>query len=582
MISRLRLGVAGVSLAALLALPLFPSDASAQASSRFRVMVTNLMPGEDTDDDFGKDLAKELRKLINELPTHQPVDEDDIKDGAKQFDMDMEDLNCIRSLQLATQIDAQLVMCGEYTENKQDKTFSLSGVQFAAPGGASFAIEDKTWGEKQHQEAAHEIFTAFETYVDQLRVAQFCGDYFNSSDYGNAEAQCSRAIEMNPNDAQVRYIYARTLMEMDRNEDAYEQAKRVVELDQLHEDGLLTVAYLATTMGNREEGRSYYDTYLQLNPGNAQVRMNIAYDMAQAGDPEGGMLLIEEGLANDAENTDMLIMHAGFASSAAAEAKRAAGNTEQMAPEVRALYEKALESYDAAYAVMGAEMEANHLRNMIAAHNELGQLDQAVTMAERALETHDDQAQLWSIYADVLKRAGRLDDAIAALDETTARDGEYQNVKAREASWRLEAGQIQESVAAAQMAVERGEQTADAMARMFFGNAYNQGINVKNFDHAIRLLELAKSEFEVSDGEAGQLDFWHGYALLQAGIERQGPQTLQTAQATLPLFQQANNLFQLGRVAGYADTQPSINIQQYRDASAQYMEIQQAIIDRGS
>ena len=582
MISRIRLGVAGVSLAALLALPLFPSEASAQAGSRFRVMVTNLMPGEDTDDDFGKDLAKELRELINELPTHQPVDEDDIKDGAKQFDMDMEDLNCIRSLQLATQIDAQLVMCGEYTENKQDKTFSLTGVQFAAPGGATFAIEDKTWGEKQHEEAALEIFTAFETYVDQLRVAQFCGDYFNSSDYGNAEAQCSRAIEMNPSDAQVRYIYARTLMEMDRNEEAYEQAKQVVEIDQLHEDGLQTAGYLATTLGNRDEGRRFYETYLQLNPGNAQVRMNIAYDMAQAGDPQGGMLLIEEGLANDAENTDMLIMHAGFASSAAAEAKRAAGNTEEMAPEVRTLYEKALESYDAAYAVMGAEMQASHLRNMIAAHNELGQLDQAVTMAERALQTHDGEAQLWSIYADVLKRAERLDDAIVALDEAATRDAQYPNLKAREASWRLEAGQVEESVAAAQLAVERGEQTADAMARMFFGSAYNQGINVKNFDHAIQLLELAKGEFQVSDGEAGQLDFWHGYALLQAGIERQGPQTLQTAQATLPLFQQANNLFQLGRVASYADTQPSINIQQYRDASSQYMEIQQAIIDRGS
>ena len=443
-------------MAALLALPLFPSEVSAQAASRFRVMVTNLMPGEDTDDDFGKDLAKELRELINELPTHQPVSWNEIKDGAKQFNIDEDELNCIRSLQLATQINAQLVMCGEYTENKDAKTFSLSGVQFAAPGGASFAIEDKTWGEKEHEQAAQEIFTSFETYVDQLRVAQFCGDYFNSKDYQSADGQCSRAIEMNPSDAQVRYIYARTLMELDRNEEAYEQAKEVVDLDPLHEDGLLTVGYLATTMGNRDEGRGFYNTYLQLNPGNAQVRMNIAYDMAQAGDPEGGMLLIEEGLANDAENTDMLIMHAGFASSAAADAKRAAGQVEELPPDVAALYQRALESYDGAYAVLGAEMEAAHLRNMIAAHNELGQLDQAVTMAERALETHDQEAQLWSIYADVLKRADRLDDAIAALDATSERDAEYQNVKAREASWRLEAGQVEESVAAAQMAVERG------------------------------------------------------------------------------------------------------------------------------
>ncbi len=545
-------------------------------------MVTNLMPHENTNDNFGKDLAKEIRKLINELPTHQPVAENEIKDGAKKFDMDMEDLNCIRSLQLATQINAELVMCGEYTENKDAKTFSLSGVQFAAPGGASFAIEDKTWGEKQHAQAAQEIFTAFETYVDQLRVAQFCGDYFNSKDFENAEAQCGRAIEMNPGDAQVRYIFARTLMEMERNEEAYEHAQHVIELDPLHEDGLLTVAYIATNMGNTEAGRGYYNTYLQLNPGNAQVRMNIAYQMAEAGDAEGGMLLIEEGLSMDVENTDMLLMHAGFASSAAADKKREAGNVAELPADVAVLYEKALSSYDRAYAVLGAEMEAGHLRNMVAAHNELGQLERAVTMAERALETHDQEAQLWSIYADVLKRSNRLDDAITALNEASTRNAEYPNLMARAASWRLEAGQVDEAVAAAKAAVQRGEQTPDAMARMFFGSSYNQGIDKKDFDYAIRLLEKAKTEFEISEGQAGELDFWHAYALFQSGIERQGPQTLQTAQATLPMFQRANSLFQLGRVATYVESQPSINLQQFRDASAQYMEIQQAIIDRGS
>ena len=82
MIGRLRFGVIGVATFAMLALPLMPADASAQTAGRFRVMVTNLKPEQDADDDFGKDLAKELRKLINELPTHQPVYEDEIKDGA--------------------------------------------------------------------------------------------------------------------------------------------------------------------------------------------------------------------------------------------------------------------------------------------------------------------------------------------------------------------------------------------------------------------------------------------------------------------------------------------------------------------
>ena len=581
MISRLRFGVIGVGLTALLALPLLPAEVSAQAAARYRVMVTNLVPMDDADDDFGKDLAKELRELINELPTHQPVDEDEIKDGAKQYDMKMEDLTCIRSLQLATQIDAQLVMCGTYTEDDDAKTFSLSGVQFAAPGGAVFAIEDKTWGEKEYEIAAQEIFEAFGTYVDQLRFAQFCGDSYNTSQWDEAERQCTRALEMNPGDAQVRYIFSRVLMEQDKNEEAYAEVQRVIETDQLHEDALVTAGFLATTLGRREEGRQYYDTYLQLNPGNAGVRMNIAYEMAQAGDPEGAMLFIEEGLALEAENTDLLEMHAGFATSAAAAKKQEAGETETLPADVSALYGKALDSYNSAYAVKGAEMDAGHLRNMVAAYNELGQTAEAIDMAERALETHDQEASLWSIYADVLKRADRLDDAISALDAVSERDSSYPNVAARQGSWLLEADREADALTYLQAAVEKGEQSSDAMARLIFGSAYQKGIGPKNWGNAIRLIEMGKT-FEMSDGVAGELDFWHAYALFSQSLEQQEPQTLQTAQATLPKFQQALGLFQLPRVSQYTDTQPTITLQQFLDATAQYIEIQEAIIQRGS
>lgn len=580
MISRLRYGVVGAAIAALLASPLFPAEASAQAASRYRVMVTDLVPTGNANDDFGKDLAEELRDLINELPTHQPVDRDEIEDGADDFDLDMDELNCIRSLQLATQINAQLVMCGEYTEDKQAKTFSLSGVQFAAPGGATFAIEDKTWGERQYGEAAQEIFDAFGTYVDQLRVAQFCGEYYNSKTWDSAEEQCTRAIEMNPEDAQVRYIYSRVLMELDRNEEAYQEVQQVIELDQLHEDALMTAGFLATTLGRNDEGRDYYNTYLQLNPGNAGVRMNIAYEMAQAGDPEGAMILIEEGLDIEGDNTDLLLMHAGFATNAAASRKAEAGQTETLPPEIAELYRKALGSYETAYEVQGAEMEANHLRNMVAGYMELGQLQEAVSMAERALQTHDQAAPLWSIYADVLKRAERLDDAIAALDAVRERDAAYPNIAARQGNWLLEAEREEDALAYLQRAVENGEQTADAIARLLFATGHRNGVTNRDWAYAIRLIEMGKT-FDTSEAVAGELDFWHGYSLYNQGMEQQQPETVQAAQAALPKFQQAQTLFQLPRVSAYADTQPSINLQQFLDATAQYIEIQEAIIQRG-
>ena len=76
-----------------------------------------------------------------------------------------------------------------------------------------------------------------------------------------------------------------------------------------------------------------------------------------------------------------------------------------------------------------------------------------------------------------------------------------------------------------------------------------------------------------------QLNFWNGYALYKKGEAEQRPQTLESARATLPMFQEARRLFQ--GASSYAASQPSINLQQFLDAVTQYVEIQEAIIKRG-
>ena len=94
----------------LLALTLLGStalQAQQTVSSRFRVLIPDFQPVNDEDDDFGKDLADELRDLIDDMLTHSAVDEDDIEDALKQFDLDMEDLNCIVARQLAQQNNYQ-------------------------------------------------------------------------------------------------------------------------------------------------------------------------------------------------------------------------------------------------------------------------------------------------------------------------------------------------------------------------------------------------------------------------------------------------------------------------------------------
>ena len=579
--SWLRIGIVMTGTLALLFGPMLAARANAQVASRFRVMVTNLQPMNDADDDFGKDLAEALRDLINQFATHQPVEEKEIRDAAKEYDIDMKDLDCIRSLQLATQLRAENVFCGSYTENKEAKTVSLSGLQFAAPGGASFPVEDKTWQENDYEAAAREIAGAFETFVDQLRAAVFCGDYFNSKDWESAEENCTSALAISPNDTQTRHIYAMLLRETDRYEESYAQSQTVIEQDPLHEQALQLSGYLAASLDRNDEARQYYTAFLQLNPGNVPVRLNIAYELAMAGDPAGAMILAEEGLALESDNVDLRLGHASYATRAAQDMTNGAPANAPISMEAAELYRKALESFKVVYAVQGEEMEVGNIRNMIAGYGQLGQFDEAISMAQQGIETHGEDAALWSLYADVLKKAERVEEAVAALDEAEARDAGLANVKARQGSWLLDLGREEEAVAYLQEAVEKGEQDADAMANLVFATAHRKGVGAEDWNFALRLIGLAKSfEAEVSERIRGQLDFWHAYSLYQQSIEQEKPQTLETAQRTLPKFQQAARLFALPRVAAYTEAQ-AIGLQQFRDATQQYIEIEEAIIQRG-
>lgn len=579
--SWLRIGIVATGALVLLFGPLLSAPASAQVSERYRVMVTNLMPLNDANDDFGKDLAKELRDLINQFGTHQPVDEREIRDAADRFDLDMEDLDCVRSLQLAGQINANVVFCGTYTEDKDADTFALQGIQFAAPGGPAFMIGDKTWHKDDHEVAAQEIAGEFETYIGQLRTAQFCGDYYQSKDWEGAERTCTSALEMNPGNTQVRYVYANVLFQTERLEEAYQETLKVIEADPLHEGALQLAGYVAANLDLNDEAREHYSAYLALNPGDARVRMQIAYELAQAGDVEGAMLLTEEGLAIDANDVELLLRHAAFATRAAQDITATAEPGASLSADAAELYRKAIGSYEAVYGVQGDEMEVGHVLTMIAGYMELEQLQDAIDMAARALETHGDDASLWSRYADVLKRAERVDEAIAALNEVETRDPGFANVKARQGSWLLETGQEDEALGFLQEAVEKGEQTADAMAVLLLANAHSKGVVPKDWGHALRVIGLAKSfENEVNDGTMGQLDFWHGFSLFNQALEQERPQTLETAQLTLPKFQQSARLFALPRVAAYAEAN-NIGLQQFKDATQQYIEIQEAIIQRG-
>jgi tetratricopeptide (TPR) repeat protein len=216
---------------------------------------------------------------------------------------------------------------------------------------------------------------------------------------------------------------------------------------------------------------------------------------------------------------------------------------------------------------------------MVLGHINLGEFEEAVSLGEEVLRTHSGEATIWSVYADALKAAGRLAEGIEALDEVKALDPEYPNIAMRQGRWLLDDGQIDAAVPYLQEAAARGEQSVDQVAYQIFANAVNEGIQKSQWSYAIQTLRLAK-DFDVSDLTEQEFNFFLGYAIYSKATAESAPNTLETARATLPQFQEVLRLMQSCGDYAQRNNRES-NRQELLNAANTYIGIQEAIIKRG-
>jgi hypothetical protein len=139
----------------------------------------------------------------------------------------------------------------------------------------------------------------------------------------------------------------------------------------------------------------------------------------------------------------------------------------------------------------------------------------------------------------------------------------------------IQAGRFEEAVALVGNATP--EEAAE-VAGLIFNQAYTVGQQRRDFEYAIRGFAAGKQLVDMGHPMYEQLSFWHGFALYSDAVELQAAQTLATAQATLPLFEEALDLF---AVAGSYPSTVNVNMAQLVDATATYIEIQNAVIRRG-
>jgi tetratricopeptide (TPR) repeat protein len=575
---RLRMTLVAAAAALFVAAPLLPTQAEAQDRSRWRVLVANMKPTDDSRERFGERVSGHLRNMID-LPTHVAIPERDSDRSARQYDLRLGDLDCAFAIQLASMTDVPLIFCGDY-EAAGDQ-FEFSGKFVTVPGGEEFVAGPLRVAQGDERGAARLIMDEFEVMVQTLQAVTFCGIEYNSSNFEQALDYCSRAVESAPESSQARFALARTHMELEQYRESLDQFQILLEHDPRDDRYLQNAGWVAAQLGDRDLARDYYHRYLEINPDDAAVRMNIAYELAQVDDFYGAMSLLDEGIERDPENLDFHEFYGSYAFRAALALQDALGPPAQDAdatlnPQVAELYRTAIASLERVVEARGDETRAGYVVNSMRAYLQLGEPAEAIRLGERGTQIFPEDVQIWSQLADSRSRAGDVDGAIAALERVAELNPDQPNLRARMGNVYLQANRVDEGIDAIRRAHRAGEQTPDGLAQMLLGGGF-QRVQANNFEPGVRLIEAAK-ELAESSMLVSQINFFHGYALMMQARPMQEAQTLQTAQRTLPMFQAAARYVEAGRQ--WANENPQSNVNQIAENIQRFIEIQEAVIER--
>jgi tetratricopeptide (TPR) repeat protein len=555
-----------------------PAEAQ-ELGDRIIILVPNLAPGEGLRDRFGNQVSRELRSQIEDLHTHQTVSDRDLRDALRRYNLSAADLyECIRARQLAMQMGWGLVVCGDYQAAAGGQV-RVSARFVGAQDGETFEVEPFTVSERDTRQAAQQILQTFDQWQTQLRHTLFCQQYMESEQWDQALSNCNQALAINPSSRSAQYMIAYVHWKADDRDQAIATLERILTADPIHQDALQLAGIVATEMGDRTRARGYLDRYMELNPGDWRVRLNIATEIANAGDPEGALGFAQEGLAIEPDNLDLLTYIGHFATNAAVQAEsqltRDGGGVDPT--QITSLYQTAAGAYERVFDAQGDSTEAQILERLVIARFKLGDTDEAVSLGRRATQTMPDNASLWEAYSRALEEAGRVPDALAAIEEARSRGRNTPALTQRAAMLHLRQGNSAGAMTALRAAVDSGDiRPADAF-RILFAHSH-QRFRAGQLGDALRVLEQAGPLANTENDRLAR-NFWMGYFIFEQAKQAHEPQTAESARRAKPMFERAIELFQAAR--GYERIEQSANVPAFINQARQFIEIQDALIRRG-
>jgi tetratricopeptide (TPR) repeat protein len=566
--------------------------------------VAPLTPGAGIDKSFGEKVAEEVGKSLENFDAIEPMEDKEIEAALKRFGLEDQVLTPVQWRQLASQLNADLVMVGNADPAGAGVQVKARFVQ--AKSGEELLIPDFTVGGDgggEAREASRRIIEAFDAQVAYLKALQFCQEYLAANQFDDALRNCEEAIALRPDAIQAHYFHGRSLMGLERYDEAVEHLEMVLADDPAKEDAIQSLAYSHAQLGNADRATDLYMQYLDFNPDDAEVRLNVAFNLAQAGAYESAIQIIQDGLERDPENEDLLLYLGNVALAKATQAAGGSGNGGTVQDTASA--EIALDAYRRYVELEDEEIEAAIILNALKAHMAMGDNEGAFDLSERIKremeETTDPvtgtgasvttpggrqlevanitdaaRATYWARRSDMLADMGRTNDAVRELGYALEIDPTYPNGYLKRGILHLQGGAPMETALADfRRAVESGSDS-DVVASQLLAKGYNDHFKQGRIAQAITMFRAAL-EFATLPATKNQLNFFIGYGIYQQAValDESNPQEeCGPAQRALQRFQQVSGFI---RQAGNVQQNSQAQI---LDATDTYIFRQEQIVKK--
>jgi tetratricopeptide (TPR) repeat protein len=591
---RTGLATAGAVLTALF----FAMPAAAQETGsgggRARVLVAPIAEQSGVKRNFGRKVSERVMEDLQDVATLTAIEEDAVDDELKRLKLKQEDLGLVQWRQLAGRLNADIILHGTVSKGSGGNVFNVAFID-AQTGDATeipqFSVQDD--GNSGAQEAAGHIMDAIEGQVDYQRALLFCNDYLASEQYEDAARNCEAALEYNPNSQTAKYLMGRLYMGQENWEEARDLLSDVVESNQANIDALNSLAYTEAQLGNKDRALELYRQYLGFNPEDASVRMQIAFDLAKAGEFDGAIELLQEGLARDSTNVEMweflgnVALNKGTSggSDVLPDSMRAAdgagmqdaGDTGGLTSggQDDAALALALEAYNKVLDLKGAETDPQILKNVVAVYLQLDDLTEARRFAERAQEQLPEDATLRSLQADICARSEDFACAVTAMNEALRLNPELERGLTKRAFFKLSAGDEAGAETDMRAAIEKGEDQ-DVIAQQLLSRGYNDYFKGGQYERAVAMFETA-TEFASVQQTREQLYFFTAFSRYQIGVNLDSSNS---AEACGPARRALNQFEQVLPALNRAGSFQAENQAQVRESTDVYLYREQAILKK--